>query len=321
MLKKMLKGCLAIAAMCVMSTSAFAQAELHGFLWNSFGQYNSGVEGESAYLMNSQFAPIGINVKGEKMAVYTEADWMRTQYNTTINASGLGPTHILWFATDALTIKVGHGDPHEADTFARGSGTIEPLLPAYWGQDKYTHIFNYGLHGIYKLSDTMVVNFGLLTENDLGATTGSGMYANFGGKFGAIDVRAAYNSGTSDDFSTDADEKVSSSAMMVSGQYHISDTMAVNAGYANRKIGDADPDSIIDMAFKANQIGPGNIVVTYASESKADKSKEVWLDLVYAYPVGPGENINLMYLSDGTTPDGGDTTTKTFIGAGFVKFF
>jgi hypothetical protein len=331
MLKKLLKGCLAIAAVCAMSTSAFAQAEIHGFLWSSYGQYNSGVEGEAAYMMNSHFAPLGINVKGEKMAVYAEIDWMRTGYanhpaagagTAAWDNSGVGPAHILWFATDQLTVKVGHADPHEADTFARGSGIIEPLLPAYWGQDSYTHIFNYGLHAIYQLSDTMKINAGLLTEDDVGGSKiGSGMYANFGGKFGAIDVRAAYNSGTTDDWGTDADETVSNSAMMVSGQFHISDTMAVNGGYATKTLGDADAVKIMDFAFRGNKMGPGNLVVTYASETTPDVQVRNWMDLVYAYPVGPGENINFMYLSDSTTPEGGDAVTKTFVGAGFVKFF
>jgi hypothetical protein len=337
MLKKMLKSCLAIAAVCAMSTSAFAAAEIHGFLWSSFGQYNSGVEDTSAYFINSHFAPISINVSGEKLSVYAEIDWMRTGYAghpaagptaAAFDNSGIGPAKITWKATDALDVVIGLFDLPEHKPFSRGSGTIEPLLPAYWGSDTYTHIFDYGLHGRYTISEDMHANFGLLTVESQqahpGAQIGSGMHASIGGKAGAIEYRAAYLSSKADDWNDPDDDAVNSSGMMVSGQYTMG-TMKFNLGYHSKSVGDDMKGSIMDLQFVGNKLGPGNLIVTYASETITDSPRgdygTIWTDLLYAYPLAPGENLNFMYLSKGVTPDGGDTTTETFMGAGWVKFF
>lgn len=328
MMKKLFSCCLSVVAFCGISSSAFAAgAEVHGVIQSSFGQYDSGEDSSSSHLRNTHLGAIVFNAKSGKFLGQAEFDFITP--GSTSDASTIAPTpvNVSYLHNDQLTLIAGRKAVTAAKPFSRGGGVDDPCNDTvYQESDHYTHINGYGFFGSYKFKDSSTrINLGALSQelikNTAASDNGYGYHVSIEGAFNPIEYRLAYTSGTEDDFDDPDDDEISSSATMLSVKYSMNEDLSISVSYHTKTV-DETEFTMGDMQFIGKHLGPGDVLLTYASQEEEDADTDTWLNLVYSIDVGdPSGAIKLMYMTKNTDPQSGDSVTKQFTGVAFVKFF
>ena len=319
MLKKILKGCLAIT----MAIGFAAPVMAKGMNFNGFGAiYHGPVNrgGDSTqYMSQNGGLLLFMEASGEKLSTGVTAKYV-LQGKKTVDMDYL---HVDYKATDALTVRIGENRSSTSKGFAMGAGLVRGGVDHY--NLEYVLAEFHGIHAKYKISDTMVVDFGLLNTDPYGADfntgkNGSGSHASIGAKFGAFGLKIAYLSGVTDDAMDPTDDTISGAGTMVSAKYSMGKKLAVAFDYQSKKV-DETTNAVTALQLRANKVGPGDIIATVANDTKTvgdmDSVKTAYTDLVYSIDVARGEKIQVVYLSKKV----GDADATVFTQLGFIKFF
>lgn len=328
MLKKILKGSILVAMIATMGSNVMAQgAVVHGFVASYFGQQNSGVDNTSAYMDHSFLGVFDISASSENISAGVEFDYIDVN-NGTVDAC---MPRVEWKANESLKITVGSSDPDSAMGFSKGGGVIAPFVMGnYDDGQSYVRVKANGLHATYQISESMIADFGINDGdyiNDASSVpAGSGMHVSLGATLDALAFKAAYENGTSDDPTISTDDALTSSGMLVGARYSLGESMSVSVDYSTKSIA-VTKDTTTEYSSMALQIigknmGPGNVTVTFATETIKDSQDTTWTNLVYDYDIGePGVKAQILYLGKTNTPKGGSSTSESFAGVGFIKFF
>lgn len=337
MLKQMLKHCLAFALICMISTSVMANtSQMKGLFYSSWGQYNSGLEDDPAYLK-----------------VLFDAFWNYRQFSpekkfiggATIHAKPSGGAPVVdvekifagWNATESFTLYLGEIDPKGAYGFCRGAGAKFGGPLKWFSGASYASGKAFGMHGGLNISENMRIYAGVLSEDKYYApqpgpapslldADGSGSHFSLAGEAGMFQFRAGYAAGTTrvEDASSDV-TNYNSNGMTVSGKLNFGKTVSVAFDYGTKKVGGATSDDDVETTATAFQVrlnkllGPGNVIVTYGTELIKDADDPtVYSDLVYdAFILDGPANMQAFYVQkDHPAAGPTDERTESYVGLG-----
>jgi hypothetical protein len=306
MLRKFLKGCLAIAMVAAMAAPVYAGANITGMAVMTFGQSTNQsmdmVYGKDApsVLSLGYYWEYDIIAKNEHVEIGTDVELMPP-----FGKPGGGPDpawstpYLNWMVNDSFTFRIGANTTFgKSIGFTDGVGSSAIPTIQWWGAE-WAQGKGAGIHGIYKINDTLSANFGYIVDRDpiqskaagfMGTKkAGTGIHASVYGSFGDIGIRAAFVSSTLDDPANKDDKTASSSAMMLALKYNISDEMAVAFDYGVRSYNHLDetwtsptppappgppvvsgsgetwanPQSGYGLQFSMKNLGPGSLTATY----------------------------------------------------------
>jgi hypothetical protein len=342
MLKKIISGCLLFVMVSAMSTVVMAAgAEIHGFVGSNFGQENTGVEDTSAYNKNTILGVFDVSASGDKFAAGAELNVVTIPGNGKPELDVVRP-RVEWMATEQVTLIAGEVDPTSAMGYARTGGTWTPFtLGAFWDGAQYARALGNGLHATVKPSETMDIILGMFDQDVIGGSDqggGSGYHGSIDAAFDPVSVRLAYMSGTTDDPSDATDDALSSNSMLAGVKLGIGESFSVSLDYSTKTVAQTkdtnNTSTCPAFQFTGKDLGPGNLILTYANEVNKNDDGEtidsnVWTNVVYEMSFNdPDGKLQLLYLAkenkigEGhTTAEEGDTTTESFVGIGMAKFF
>jgi hypothetical protein len=279
MLKKLLKSCLAIAAVCAMSSVAFAEANVGANANATFSMYDGAAD--------SQFdGQIMGNISGDKVSGMT---WIDVS-----SERGLGPffANVGWKVTDTVGIKVG-SEIVPGSTGYVGDGGKHPGSGniSYFGSHAFIADFVFlaeGLHASIGLG-SMNVYAGIIEDSESMTP-----YAYLGGKFGSIDLTAGVKMNAGDGVDM---------GMLVAFRMALGDSMKIAVDYHSQ--GDATcPAASIIM----NELGPGNLGVALSMPSNSDDTTTL---INYDVPLEPGAALDI-FVNSAAKSDFGIGLSKAF---------
>jgi len=278
MLKKLLKSCLAIAAVCAFSSAAFAEAKVSANVNTSFGLANGLFKG-------TYYGQIVGMIPGEKVSgmVMLDTHSERGENNFI--------TNVAWKVADSFTLKLGNditpgSTGYVSDGGSNAGGGTLSYFGSHAGIADYVFLSE-GLHLAVGLG-SMNIYAGILEDDG----TGSGMtpYAYFGGAFGMIKltVGAKMNAGTD-------------MGMVVAAKFDISKTMIAAVDYHMQ--GSATCPA---ASFQMKELGPGNLGIAMSMPSGY-----TFTGVNYGIELEPGAILDVFYRNT-TYSDMGIAITKNF---------
>ncbi len=343
MLRTTIKAILSATLIAGLATTSFADGKVGdgGSVSASFksymGQYDDGVDNHTAHFENRSEANVNfMGVKGSLLGFVQ----FETRDQDSIAAAGTGPTvatiKFAQYTKGAFSAKVGTVVNAETLSYALLGGTKTFALAGLGA------VANPTLSGGYAEADGVRVGYKVAGIN-LGATiygsnaafmnggTGSGQATQLtaSGKVGPASFRFALTNSTDDDFDTSTDADALTDTYTHLGVKMPISIVDISFDYATRVDAQADDtnDDYTDMALQVavKEAGPGKLILTYASQDAKEDgeaaSKTTNMNLVYDIPIEAGAGIQIIYLSKAFTPEGGDTTTSSFIGSGLYASF
>ncbi len=163
-----------------------------------------------------------------------------------------------------------------------------------------------------------------------GALKGTSMNLGAVLQFGNIGVSASYaTTKEADPTAADNTDELSSTSMGLTGKMDLNKQISFSLGYAASSMKDDDwgddalKITVNDAAVNLG-VGPGKVILFACTTAYKmdDKIKDTTATSgMYDYPVAKGAGIQVGYISVATKPEGGDTTTESFVGGGFYAAF
>lgn len=347
MLKKIMKAALAASLVFGMSSFAYAQDfSVGGKFRTYFGQYDAGTENAAGDKYSANFvvkeeANVKFTGKAGKLSLYHELESATgSDYNNTQTKLG--------YVTPIGQLDIGN---------VTSIGTI-PMSSSGWSTSNIPYSTrralvwagyseNEGLQLTVPLEGMGFVQFTMYEDADnaaaatakgtaaaLGATVptsneGSSMQLAANLQFGTIGVRVGYATAKTDDPASADDDAMSTTNMLVGAKIALGENMSVAFDYATAKTSyDAWAEDIkttaMDADFTMSGVASGKIVVSMdmVTMKAGDKIYDRTVtSLLYDMPVAKGAGIQAGYIANAKKPEGGDTVTETFLGAGFYASF
>jgi len=277
MLKKLLKSCLAIAAVCALSSTAFADSSVSANANATFSMF----DGAATSHFDGQIMGM---IMGDKVTGMT---WIDVS-----SERGIGPffANVGWKVADSISLKigseivpgstgyVGDGDKHPGSGVYSYFGTHAPIADFVFLAE--------GLHAGIGLGEGLNVYAGII-EDAAGMTP----YAYFGGAFGSINVTAGAKMNYDTDMGMVVALKMAFGAMQIAVDYH------------------SQGDNTCPAAsFIMNELGPGNLGIVLSMPSFSDDTATL---INYDIPLEPGAALDIFANSFGKT-DFGIGLSKAF---------
>jgi hypothetical protein len=318
MFKKSMKAVLTVAAIAGMSSAAMADAKVGGSVKAYVGQYNSGATTATSYITGVSEGNVDFNATHGAMSAHMQIEGRNSKLDG--GTAGTGDSQVaLTYTKDMLGLTIGTivtGVPYSIV-----SGTKTSALG---GVGLYTSTLAYqedhGFRASYKVNDDISVQAVLYGSDEAAGKDGSSTQFGFNAKFGEISAMGSFLSSKADDHNGTTGDASSNSVVGVKAGF--GEGMSVSVDVISEKVGTADPTSDLALQFKAANMGPGSVAVTYAtSDKKSTLAKYNYLIGVYDISVEKGAGIQFLYSSAQTKPNTGSSTTATFIGAGFYSGF
>jgi len=284
MLKKMLKGVLAIATVCAMSIPAYAGA-------NFSANINAALVSKSGTLTSTHYGKLNITVPGEIVTAGTNISW-----NGTKAAAG---SNALFGTTESMIATDGN-----AYVTYKFNDTVDLTLGSYsalatWGnsglgswymgtdflnnQWLYSGVSNAwifameGIHSSIKLSDDMNVYVG--AKNNAGKLK---PYAWVTGKATDLTYAVGY---------------LVDGGLSAGGKYTMGD---IAIGLDIGKPSTAGSASQMGLGVKMNNMGPGSVAV---SMSKSGSNQVISAD--YQYVMEMGKYLDIIFIKNGSATETG----------------
>jgi hypothetical protein len=288
MLKKMLKGLLAIATVCAMSSFAYAgDATVSGYGAASFG---SKTEGDTTTWYESNWMQITAEMKAESVSSKFTID-------AKDGTVGEWAAYVDWSMTDSVTMSIG--------SMSKGLFAQLGSIALRQADFNIPNLVISGAPGLFAGPGTHAIQFaiGIGDAGDVYAGIFEGddmtMYGIYEGKFGDLKLIAGMRTAAADgDANTALDV-----------DYKIGDSMEAALNYA--MAGDLNQ---MGLAFWMNDLGPGNLAVIYKSAVVvADADATTAMGLKYAYKIAPGANLEILYTAQGES----DSYFGVTLGGGF----
>lgn len=314
MLRKLSKGALAAAAICLLGASSvsaldFSSGEVQifgraGSYWGQVTDNNehSATEDSVTYFQNSNEMNLRFAVMKGAFMGYTEIEARSAaSTGTTAQAKDLTAvqTFISFFPSKSVDVTFGSCLDLEYSAFAVGSGLATfNEIPTYkaWGHSLYTEgdgiKFRYK-HANFKTGISMYT-MSAGSTNGFGDGSATNIFA--GGKFGAVEFRVSSVSETGSDnpsISSDDANKTESKGTFVGLRYNFSENMSLSLDNYSSEIeytkGMINKNSSMALQYRMKKVGPGNIVATYATSTyKNDETNPTLGSVVYATAMGGG---------------------------------
>jgi len=370
MLKKFLKAALTACLVAGMSTAAMAWAPIGttGLMFGastsaSFGQYTSGIKDETSYLTGLQESHFSFYAtKGQWSAwgdiEYDDHPQMHTSTTSAAKTSCSGTDstggaiscavvvgkevdavngYVNYAVSPQLSIRLGNIH-HLAGLHYSNDGEMIGYKAGHagWNYSGYTEAPGLGVY--YTISPEMKLQVSLYTQyaaEMTGRGEGSATALDFDGKAGAIMYHVGYLTETKADHTvkgyssgsntfTNLGVKVPFGAMYVVFDYA---TAVLSYGSLTHEEKVAD----MGLQFGMKGIGPGELIVTYATQTTAEPSlkdyavtcsmaalecQDTDTSILYSIAAGPG-TMQFMYASSSFKPKDGDAVTKTWLATAF----
>ncbi len=340
MYKAMIKATVAVAFIMGITGSATAEDfKVSAFLRHYIGQYQSGVEGESAHIENYGQANVVFEGKKGKLSGKLDIEYRRNK-----DAGGLNQAPFrLDYDAGFGTIILGTFENPAAANFNVGGGTKTTDMPcapaltfvhAGWTKDDGigVKIPIGGLNlmvNLYGEAETIPVNAPAPRGN--GGAEGQTVQAGIWGDVGPVKIKVSATSVTLDDYSEDTTaDALTNNARLVGVKIPVGsmDFMIDSSNYKAGAETVAAEKEWNDMAlgFAMKDLGPGKIRLTYES-SDMKKGGEKFMStigtsLVYDIEFEKKVGFQIVYQSQAATPEATDeTTTKSFTGVGMYGKF
>jgi hypothetical protein len=323
MLKKIMKA--ALAASLVFGFSAMASAEMmaakvSGDVHTYFGSYNSGAKDYTAWFANSSEAHISVTGGSGPLTGFIQVEPRDDRYGggNNFNNAQLAVT----YTADALSVKLGTVSNGVACTYSISNGLGTTTTAGYG---------TYVKCGGYLEQDGIQINYAIpaikgFAGLTIAATSGgqktalsaSGTLADF------VGFRFNSSSFVTDDYSVGTDTAATDSILHIGVKVPFG-SMSVSLDITNTSNEDKTTEASTAIQFRAANVGPGTVIVTVASDDDQNDgnavSKDAYTGLAYSIGLDKGASADFFYASKANTPDGGDTTTSSYIGGGLNVAF
>ncbi len=334
MLKKIMKAALAASLVFGMSSVATAETKVSTDVHAYYGQYNSGADGYTAHFINATEAHVSLSggdgpIKGF-MQVEARSDAATQKVDSTgtditssknnLNNAQLAVT----YTTGALSVKVGTVSNGATCFYALSNGLGTTTTASYG-----TYVKCVGYHE----ADGIQVGFmlpaisGQVQLSIWPSTGGQDMAVSAAGLVaGMVQFKLNSTTETTDDYGDSTDTATTDSALNVGVKVLLSKAMNISLETGSTKTDAGAKTATNGLQFAMAGVGPGEIVVTYGMDSEEDAAGNAgdavtYTGLTYRIGMGKGVSADFFYASKGTTPDGGDTTTSSWIGGGLEAAF
>lgn len=346
MSRKFFKTLVLTGMAAMLSTGAYAAEmgddysfKVKGKLRTYFGQYNSGVDGETAYMTEFNEGNLAGAVERGPMKGYFEVESREgSQFKASMRT-------ITMDVGSGLNVGIGTFKPKWGYAFSWGSGmaTSDSAKVGFFS-GLLNKMEEDGLNVEYKTGDHKM-GFTIYEQDAQTKTEGSTTQIGAAGKVAGLAYRVNSLSSTSD--AHDGSDTLSHSGTHLGVKYSM-DAFAISLDIESKTIqkadsgttdattgvttfkngGDAYNDTTSATSVQGTvNLGDNKLIVTVGSTSEkadytgASETKIADTDLLYVMPVAKGADFRVAYGSQGETPDGGDTVTQSFVGAGmFIKF-
>jgi hypothetical protein len=332
MLKKIMKAALAASLVFGMSSFAYAaEGKIGGSFKEYFGQANSGVSGTSGYFVNYGEANLQFKGTSGKASVFFEIQADSAVGNSSATGAKAEVSDVqrkVSYASPIGLVSIGTVVNIGAVPFNAGGGvntskvpwsTRRGLLMSYKEDDAIDLVIP--LEGMGFVQATMYSTPGTAINGRSGQKgTATQLGANL--SFSGIGVRVGYQSDKVDDPAVATDGDDTSSSTLIGVNVPIGDAMAISANIGNSTVKPADTKySTMDLTFSMNGLGPGKLSAAYDSMDIKDVQKYAAMSVVYDVMTEKGAGFEFGYATAGTTPNGGTTTTATYILGGIYASF
>lgn len=276
MFKKLLKSCLAIAAVCALSATAFGETSVSASANATFAMY------DGAFTSTFDGMIQGF-VNADKVSGMT---WLDIS-----SERGLAPffANVSWKAADSVTLKIGSEIVPGSSGYVSdgnhhpGSGSL-----SYFGTHAPvgSYVFlNEGLHAAIGMGD-MNIYAGIIEDTGAGMTP----YAYFGGMFGSINLTAGAKMNAGTDMGMVVAVKMGlGDAMTIAVDYHMQGTANVPAA-----------------SFQMKELGPGDLGIAMSMPSAGTVTF-----LNYGIALAPGEFLDI-FVNSSTVTEMGIGLAKLF---------
>jgi len=283
MLKKLLKSCLAIAAVCAMSSAAYADSSVGANITTTWSMLDGQAHTEwSGMIMG--------NMTGEKVSamIWANDSEAGTFDNFFMNAA--------WQAADSVKLSVGALSVPGALGYVTDGGSHPGAGQySYFGSHLAVAdwVFNQpGFHAAIGLGGSNIYA-GILDD-----TVGTSMtpYAYFGGAFGSINLTAGAKMNAGTDM-----------GILVAVQMALGDAMTIALDYHMQ--GDNNCPAV---SFQMKDLGPGNFGVAMSMPTApipGYESSNIFVN--YGISLEPGATLDI-YVVSATTTDMGIGLSKAF---------
>jgi len=294
MLKNMLKSILAIATVCAMSSSAFAESKLGGFVGGVFG-IDTDAAGDSTYVANYH-GNIAVALKGERTEAKFQVKGVYSATKPFHDIVDLDKAYVTWTISDMLKMSIGSA-ANEWDKYDNGASNGPPPGSAQYAVPYTLNVLAPGLNcsrnGLgfeIDLSEGTTVFAGLYEARD---PADMSMYGVYVGKMGDLQIVAGMK--------TEGDLD----AVMGAGAAYKMGAMDFALNYNMQ----GDANTMI-FAFNMKNVGPGNINFRYQTTEEAGPESN--LDFAYAIPIEPGASFEINYTAE---------DDANFVGVSMSKYF
>lgn len=312
-----------------------------------FGQYDSGINGESARLENRAEANIKFTGAQGPLSAFAEVEVRDTDQSEKVKKELFGLQRWVQFKKDAFSLRIGTivnlgTIGYTVDGGIRTSsledfGAVDSSL-VYAGFTEADGIRAAYQAGPVNLSLTLYGSASALQtkfDNKYAPLPGQSVQFSAFGGFGPLGFRTAFTTETLDD-PTNATDKTMTNTYTHLGVKYRSGKMAVAYDYASATIemkdtfnpmlvGKEKDHSSNSIQVSMAEAGPGKVIATYAlKENKLEGTKtdsETDLNLVYDIPLAPFTGAQIIYLTRTNAPEVGDAVTSSFIGGGLYARF
>ncbi|MBU2647641.1 hypothetical protein KKI24_23235 [bacterium] len=349
MLKKIMKAALAASLVFGFSSMAMAETKVSADVQAYMGQYNSGATNYTSRLAVVSEGHVNFTGSSGPVSAFIQIE-TRDDASTATNAGrNLNNAQLnLTYTMDLFSVKVGTIATPNTCTHNLSSGLKTSTTMSYGSAGNCdSYLETDGIQFAYMIPAIQGAVVASIHPSALGQNTNIGL----SGKASMVGFWVTMTSKLSDDWSkkntAGVDEAVTDTASNLGVQVDLGSpkmTLSLeqtslidkNAKVAGASVKDNEGSSI-NLQFKAADIGPGQVIVTYAdyeytkggSTAKAVKwSNTVNTDLVYRIGLGEASGVDLFYISQTTTPTsvnktatGDKATTATYMGAGLFASF
>jgi len=355
MLKRIMKTALAASLVLGMSYTAMADVSVGGSFKEYFGQYNSGADDYTAHFDNAGEANLKLKGSSGKVSVYYEIE-SRTQLGkpatagntpSIVNATQRKVSYLSDFGLISIGTITNIGSIPLASSGWKTSNfpgaTRKGLFAGYTEADGIDLVLPLGDMGFVEVSiipepavlwgDIIrgktaagyVAATGLATAGDAflvnqGQTISLGANLNLGGPM----VRLGFATETVDNPSSSADTAQSSTYLLASVKMPMGN-MAIAAAFSTATVNltSALKTEITNtsVTLEMADLGPGKLIAAVDMTTIKDTSAFMNMSFNYDVSLADGAGLQVGYIADTNTPDGGTAVTESFMGAGFYIAF
>lgn len=359
MLKKMFKSVMIAGLIIGLSNLTVAGEEtldkagektkikVGGLFQEYFGRFDPGTDGTTPRYQARGEANVRLNIEHDKFRVFFELESRNDEFvsATQRKVSYISPIGYLSIGTvlNIGTVPFNYGGGTKTSQldeaawwclsvagYSENDGIdlllpIGPVLLDFTIWDKATATIRNALVEVYQEKfNKAYAAYGLTAPT---MTTNKGMTMAIGSNIilGPAKIVLGYMTETIDDYDSDSDDALGATYINMGFLVNLGQ-IEVSANYSSAKMEymkDADEWEMNATNFMVSMadLGPGKLIVDYETAELKNTVDYEEIGVIYEMPIDKNIGYQLLYLSETSTTDAGDSTTKTYIGGGLFAAF